>query len=194
MKNSEADLLPGHRPYNWRMARTLSLPSRAHIGGALVAFAIASAGAVHATPLEELRKAQVSELEFGSFRLEVGLAGIKDWPYPIEGASVTPRVNPDQLDIVIAVGKDRAAPFRTTCTRTLERVREFLYVGVDGAAPMGRSHLSFYFRGRWRGHTREAALRALDDSARIRVDVVGQGSCEAALLNAPVRFTPLPPK
>jgi hypothetical protein len=73
-------------------------------------------------------------------------------------------------------------------------VREFLYVKADGVAPMGRSHLIFYFRGAWRGDAREAASRALDASTRIRVDVVGRGSCQAALVGAPVTFESLPPK
>ena len=53
---------------------------------------------------------------------------------------------------------------------------------------MGRSYLGSYFRGPWRGALREAALRALDASTLIRVDVVKRGSCHAALIKAPVTF------
>src|ERR1035437_1742768 len=80
---------------------------------------------VSATPLEDLRQAAVSELEFGSFKLELALTGIKDWPVPIEGASVSYQIDPDQLQILIALKKKRADDARSLCTRTLGRVREF---------------------------------------------------------------------
>jgi len=151
--------------------------------------ATAFSGIVRATPLEEIHQIPVSRLEFGSFKLEVALAGIRDWPFPIDGASVAYKVNPDQIDVVVALKIARDESFRTACTRTLVRVRELLYVDADGNAPMGRSHLSSYFRGQQRrGDLREGALRALDASTTIRVDVVKRGSCQAALIRAPVRF------
>jgi len=153
-----------------------------------LALAAAFSGGVQATPLEEIHGLPVSRLEFSSLRLELALEKIKDWPYPIEGASVSFQVNPDQIEIVIALKIAANEPFRATCARTLGRVREFLYVNADGNAPMGRSDLGSYFRGPWRGDLREAALRALDASARIRVDVVKRGSCRAALVKAPVTF------
>lgn len=153
-----------------------------------LALAAAFSSKVQATPLEEIGDVPVSRLEFSSFKLEVALAGIKDWPFPIEGASVAYRVNPDQIEIVVAVKIARDESFRTVCGRTLGRVREFLYVNADGNAPMGRSYLGSYFRGPWRGALREAALRALDASTLIRVDVVKRGSCHAALIKAPVTF------
>ena len=160
----------------------------------LLALAAVAGGAAQATPLDELRTAQVSMLEFGSFKLEVALTGIKDWPFPIEGASVSYKVDPDQVEIVVAVRKVLAESFRTACARTVERVREFLYVDAEGVAPMGRSYLSAYFRGPWRGGAREAALRAVDASTLIRVNVVGLGGCQAALIKAPVTFQATSPR
>jgi hypothetical protein len=161
---------------------------------ALLLALIAFSGSVEATALDDLGKATVSKLEFGSFKLEVGLLGIRDWPFPVEGASVSYRLDPDRIEIIVAVRKVRAESFRSACGRTLGRVREFLYVNADGVAPMGRSFLSSYFMGPWRGSAREAALRELDADTRIRVDVIGGGSCEAALIGAPIRFVPAPPK
>jgi len=160
----------------------------------LLALATAFSSAVQATPLEELREATVSKLEFGSFKLEVALNGVKDWPFPIEGASVSPKLNPDQIEIVVAVKIVRTESFRTACARTLGRVRELLYVDANGVAPMGRSFLSAYFRGPWRGDTREAALRTLDANTLIRVDVVKRGSCHAALIKAPIAFDAASPQ
>lgn len=157
----------------------------------LAVAAVYSAGAP-ATPLEEIAGVPVSRLEFGSFKLEAALAGIKDWPFPIEGASVSYRVNPDQVRIIVAVKIDRDQPFRAACARTLARVRQLLYVDADGKALMGRSYLGAYFQGPWRGDLREVALRALDASALIRVDVVKRGSCQAALTEALVRFEAAP--
>ena len=154
----------------------------------LLALATTFGSTVQATPLDDLRKAPVPMVEFGSFKLEVALTGIKDWPFPIEGAAVSYRIDPDQVEIVVAVTKVPAESFRTACTRTIGRVREFLYVDANGVAPMGRSYLSAYFRGSWRGGAREVALRALDASTLVRVNVVGLGSCQAALLKAPVTF------
>jgi hypothetical protein len=154
----------------------------------LLASATAFSSTVQATPLEQLRDAPVSKLEFGSFKLELGLIGIKDWPFPIEGASVSYKIDPDQIEIVVAVRKVGAESFRTTCARTLGRVREFLYVDANGDAPMGRSYMGSYFRGPWRGDAREAALRALDAITLVRVNVVGSGSCQAALIKGPVTF------
>ena len=59
--------------------------------------------AVQATPLEEIHGTPVSRLEFGSFKLEVALTGIKDWPFPIEGAGVSYRLNPDQMRLDAAI-------------------------------------------------------------------------------------------
>jgi hypothetical protein len=153
-----------------------------------LAFASAFSGNVQATPLEEINDLPVSRLEFSSLKLEVALAGIKDWPFPIEGASVSYTLNPDQINIVVAVKIASGEPFRTACARTVGRVRELLYVDADGNAPMGRSYLGSYFRGPWLGAVRESALRTLDASTRIRVDVVKRGSCHAALIKAPVTF------
>jgi hypothetical protein len=155
---------------------------------ALVALAIAIGNTAQATPIEEIRDTKVSQLEFGGFKLEVGLMGIKDWPFPIEGASVSFGLDPDLIEIVVAVRKAAAEPFRTVCTRTVERVREFLYVDAKGVALMGRSHLGGYFRGPWQGAQRETALRELDAAAHIRVDVVGSGTCQAALIKGPITF------
>ncbi len=149
---------------------------------------LTAAFSAQATPLEQLRDTPVSMLEFAGFKLETALLGVKDWPFPIEGAGVSYRLDPDRIEIVVAVRKVRADSFRTACARTLGRVREFLYVDANGAAPMGRSYLGSYFRGPWRGNAREAALHALDAMTQIRVDVVGSGSCHAALINAPVSF------
>jgi hypothetical protein len=54
----------------------------------LLAFTTVFSSTVQATPLNELSEMPVSGLEFGSFKLEVALSEIKDWPFPIEGASV----------------------------------------------------------------------------------------------------------
>jgi len=143
---------------------------------------------VLATPLEDIHKVPVSRLEFGSLKLEVALAGIKDWPFPIGGASVSFKVNPDQIVIVVAVTIARDESFRTACTQTVGRVRELLYVDANGNAPMGRSNLNSYFRGSQRSDLRDAALRALDENTLIRVDVVKRGSCQAALIRAPIKF------
>jgi len=159
----------------------------------LAALAAGFGSTVEATPLDEIRTAQVSLLEFGSFKLEVALAGIKDWPSPIAGAGVSYKIDPDQIEIVIAVEKLPAEAFRTACAKTVTRVRQFLYVDANGVAPMGRSYLNSYFRGAWRGITREATLRAVDASTSIRVNVVGLGSCQAALIKAPVTFQPASP-
>jgi hypothetical protein len=156
--------------------------------------AAAFSNTVHATPLNELRTAPVSMLEFGSFKLELALTAIKDWPFPIEDASVAYKIDPDQVEIVIAVRKVPVESFRTTCARTVGRVREFLYVDANGVAPMGRSYLSAYFWGSKRGGIREAVLRAVDASTLIRVAVVGLGSCRAALINAPVTFDTSSPR
>jgi hypothetical protein len=154
----------------------------------LLALTATLSSAVHATPLEQLRDAQVSKLEFGSFRLEVALNAVKDWPFPIEGASVSYAFDPDQIEIVVAVRKVPAESYRTACAGTLGRVRQFLYVDANGVAPMGRSDLGSYFRGPWVAGVREVALRALDAIARIRINVVGSGSCQAALIKGPVTF------
>jgi len=160
----------------------------------LLALATAFSSTVQATPLDDLRTAPVSMIEFGSFKLEVALAGIKDWPFPIEGASVSYKIDPDQVEIVVAVRKVLAESFRTACSRTVGRVREFLYVDANGVAPMGRSYLNSYFRGAWRGVAREVTLRAVDASTLIRVNVVGLGSCQAALIKAPVTFEATSPR
>ena len=160
----------------------------------LLALAATFGNTVRATPLDELRTAPVSMVEFGSFKLEVALTGIKDWPFPIEGASVSYKVDPDQIEIVVAVRKVSAESFRTACSRTVGRVREFLYVDANGLAPMGRSFLSSYFHGPWRANAREAALRAVDASTLIRVNVVAGGSCQAALIKAPVTFETTAPR
>jgi hypothetical protein len=165
-----------------------------HLAVLLLGLATAFSSTVQATPLDELGGTPVSKLEFGSFKLEVALTGIKDWPFPVEGASVSYRRDPDQIEIVVAVKKVDAGSFRTACARTLGRVREFLYVDANGVAPLGRSFLSSYFRGPWRGEAREAALRSLDASTLIRVDVVGRGSCQAALIKAPVTFEAISPR
>lgn len=160
----------------------------------LLAVASAFASTAQATPLDDLRTAPVSMLDFGSFKLEVALTAIKDWPFPIEGASVSYRIDPDQVEIVVAVKKVPAESFRTACAGTVGRVRELLYVDTNGVAPMGRSYLSAYFWGPTRRVGREAALRAVDASTLIRVNVVGLGSCQAALIKAPVTFQSTAPK
>jgi len=157
-----------------------------------LAFAAAFSGNARATPLEEINDLPVSRLEFSSFKLEVALAEIRDWPFPFQGATVSYQVDPDQIEIVVAVKIAGDESFRPACARTVGRVRELLYVDANGNAPMGRSYLGSYFRGPWRGEVREAALRTLDASARIRVDVVRRGSCHAALINAPVTFEAMP--
>lgn len=160
----------------------------------LVPLAGAFGSMVQATPLDDLRTAQVSMVEFGSFKLELALNGIKDWPSPIEGVGVSYKIDPDHIEIVVAVKKVPVETFRNVCARTVGRVREFLYVDASGAAPMGRSYLSAYYRGSWRGNARETALRALDASTLIRVNVVGVGSCQAGLTKAPVTFEAISPK
>ena len=159
-----------------------------------LALAAAFSSRVQATPLEEIHGVPVSRLEFGSFKLEVALAGIKDWPFPIDAAGVSFKVNPDKIEIVVAVKIARDDAFRTACARTVGRVREFLYVDANGHAPMGRSYLGSYFPGPWRGELREAALRALDANTLIRVNVVKRGSCQAALIKAPVTFEATSPR
>ena len=165
---------------------------KAYVAALLVASSVMFAGSVQATPLEELGGTPVSKLEFGSFKLEVALTDVKNWPSPTEGASVTYRRDPDQIEIRIAVKKVPANKFRAACAGTIGRVREFLYVDANGVAPMGRSNLGLYYRGQWKGLRREAALRELDADTVIRVDVVGRGSCHAALIKAPVKFEALP--
>jgi len=160
----------------------------------LLASATAFCSIVQATPLNDIRDAPVSRAEFGSLKLEIAITGIKDWPFPVEGASVSYQIDPDQITIVVAVRKVHPESFRTACTRTVARVREFLYVDADGVAPMGRSYLGSYFRGPWRGNAREIAFRALDANTLIRVDVVGSGSCQAALIKAPVTFESSSPR
>lgn len=160
----------------------------------LLALAGAFGSAAQATPLDDLRTAPVSMLDFGSFKLEVALNAIKDWPFPVEGAGVSYRVDPDQVEIVVAVKKVPAESFRPACARTVGRVRELLYVDANGVAPMGRSYLSAYFWGPTRRVGREAALRALDAGTLIRVNVVGLGSCQAALIQAPVTFDARAPR
>jgi hypothetical protein len=156
-----------------------------------LALAAALTGAAHATPLEDVHGVPVSRLEFGSFKLEVALTGIKNWPHPIDGANVSFRLDPDQIEIVVALRIPGDEPFRAACAGTLARVRELLYVDAKGDAPMGRSYLSAYFRGPWRGAEREAALRTLDANTLIRVDVLKRGSCQAVLVKGPVTFGPL---
>ena len=165
-----------------------------HIAVLLLALATAFSNIAQAAAFNDLRETPVSEIEFGSFKLEVALTGIKDWPFPIEGASVSYHLNPDKIEIVVAVSKVRAESFRTACSRTIGRVREYLYIDANGVPPMGRSFLSSYFRGPWRGDAREAALRALDASTIVRADVVGSGSCQAALIKGPVTFQAISPR
>ena len=166
----------------------------ARIAAVLLVLACAPGGAARATPLDALGGTPVSKLEFGSFKLEVALTEIKDWPYPVEGVGVSYRRDPDQIEIRVAVKEVRADAFRAACAKTLRRVREFLYVDADGVAPMGRSYLGSYYRGLWKGEAREAALRELDADTLIRVDVVGRGGCHAALIKAPVTYQPLAPR
>ncbi len=163
---------------------------------AALVFALATAfgSTVQATPLEDVHKLPVSRLEFGSFKLEVALTGIKDWPFPIEGTGVSFKINPDQIEIVVAVKIAGTEPFRPACARTITRVREFLYVDANGSAPMGRSYLSSYYRGPWIGVAREAALRTMDTNTLVRVDVLKRGSCQAALVKAPVTFDSTSPQ
>ena len=165
-----------------------------HIAVLLLAFATAFSSTAQATPLNELSETPVSGLEFGSFKLEVALSGIKDWPFPIEGASVFYQLNPDQIEILIGVREVRAGSFRTACAQTIGRVREFLKVDANGVPTVGRSFLSSYFRGPWHGAARETALRAVDANTLIRVLVVGGGSCQAALIRAPIAFEAMPPR
>ena len=165
-----------------------------HIAVLLLAFAMVCSSTVQATPLNELSEAPVSALEFGSFKLEVALSGIKDWPYPIEGVSVFYRLNPDQIEILIGVREVRTGSFRIACAETIARVREFLKVDANGVPTVGRSFLGSYFHGPWHGASREAALRALDANALLRVLVVGGGSCQAALIKAPISFEATSPR
>jgi hypothetical protein len=150
--------------------------------------ALAFMSAAQASPLEDLRNANVSRLEFGSFKLEVALTAVHDWPFAVEGTSVSARLNPDRIDIVVAVHKVDPASFRAACTGTLGRLREFLYVDANGTARMGRSWLAAYFDGPWRGGGREPALRALDRITLIRANVVGRGTCQAPLVGGPITF------
>ncbi len=60
--------------------------------------------------------------------------------------------------------------------------------------PIGPSYLGAYFKGSWRGPWLEIALRAMDASTMLRVNIVGLGSCQAALLQAPVSFDASAPK
>ena len=159
-----------------------------------LALATACGGTAHATPLEDVHGVPLSRLEFGSLKLEVALVAIKDWPFPIEGAGVSFKIKPDQIEIVVAVKIAGTEPFRAACARTVTRVREFLYVDADGAAPMGRSNLGAYFRGPWTGALRETALRTLDATTLVRVDVLKRGSCQAILVKAPVTFDAPPTK
>src|SRR5512141_1395242 len=163
---------------------------------AAIFFTLAAAfsGAVQATPLEDVHGVPVSRLEFGSLELELALAALKDWPVPIEGAGVSFKVNPDQIEIVIAAKIAGTEPFRAACAGTVARVRQFLYVEANGAAPMGRSNLGFYFRGPWVGAIREAALRSMDATTQVRVNILKRGSCHAMLVNAPVAFDETSPK
>lgn len=161
---------------------------------ALLALVAAFSSPVQATPLADIRAAPVSMLEFGSFKLEMALTGIKDWPFPIEGASVSYKIDPDQIQIVVAVKKVGAESFRTACERTVGRIRELLYVDANGVAPMGRSYLSAYFWGQKRAGVGEAVLRTVDANTLIRVNVVGLGSCQAALIKAPVTFEASSPR
>ncbi len=187
----ESTVVPAREREGRRVCRMVTMHNTTVL---LLALAAVFSGTVQATPLNDLREARVSALEFGGFRLEVALTGIKDWPFPIEGAGVSYQVEPDQIEIVVAVKKVAAESFRTACGRTVGRVREFLYVDANGTAPMGRSYLNAYFRGPWRGAAREATLRALDAITLIRVNVVGSGSCQAALIKAPVTFKEMPSK
>lgn len=165
-----------------------------YISVLLLALTTVFSSTVQATPLNELSEMPVSALEFGSFKLEVALSEIKDWPFPIEGPSVFYQLNPDQLEILIGVREVRAGSFRTACAATIGRVREFLKVDANGVQAVGRSFLSSYFRGPWHGTAREAALRAVDANALIRVLVVGDGSCQAALIKAPITFEATSPR
>ena len=187
--------LEGPRKSARRFSTTFGIigAMKTYIAAFSLAFAAALSSNVQATPLEEINDLPVSRLEFSSFKLEVALDQIKDWPYPIDGASVSYQVDPDQIEILVAVKIAPGVPFRAACARTLERVREFLYVDADGNARMGRSNLGAYFTGPWLGQVREFALRTLDASTRIRVDVVRRGSCRAALIKAPITFAPTSP-
>ena len=159
----------------------------------IAAISLGVSDAVEATPLNELNEASVSALEFGSFKLEIALSGIKDWPYPIEGASVSYKLNPDQIELLVGVSEVRSTPFRTVCGKTLERVRSFLKA-ENGVPLVGRSFLSFYYRGPWHGAERESALRALDAATMVTVLVAGGGSCKAGLIQSPITFDGLSPK
>jgi len=159
----------------------------------LLALAAVFSGSVQATPLEEIHSLPVSRLEFSSLKLEVALDEIKDWPFPIEGANVSFQVDPDQIEIRVALTIAPKVSFRTACGQTVERVRKLLYVDADGNPRMGRSDMGSYFRGPWSGPLREAMLRQLDRTTRIRVDVVKRGTCKAALIKAPVTYEPIRP-
>ena len=183
-------IVPAYQHFN----ATFGIIGAMHTHIVVLFFVLATAftSTVQATPLEDIHKVPVSRLELGSFRLEVALAGIKDWPFPIDGAGVSFKVNPDQIAIVVAVTIARDESFRTACTQTLGRVRKLLYVDANGNPPMGRSYLNSYFRGSQRSDLREADLRALDENTLIRVDVVKRGSCQAALTRAPIKFETTP--
>ena len=159
----------------------------------IAAISLGVGDTVKATPLNDLSEASVSALEFGSFKLEIALSGIKDWPYPIEGASVSYKLNPDQIELLIGVSEVRGISFRTVCGRTLERVRSFLKT-ENGVPLVGRSFLSSYYRGPWHGVERETALRALDAATMVTVLVVGGGSCKAGLVQSPITFDSGSPK
>jgi hypothetical protein len=163
------------------------------IAACFLAFATAFSGNVHASLLEKINAVPVSRLEFGSFRLEVALDEIKDWPFPFEGASVSYHVDPDRIEILVAVKISPDEPFRAACAKTLERVRELLYVDANGNARMGRSNLVSYFLGPGLANVHEIALRALDTRTQVRVNVVRRGSCHAALIKAPITFEPISP-
>ena len=159
----------------------------------IAAISLGVSDAVKATPLNDLSETSMSALEFGSFKLEIALSGIKDWPYPIEGASVSYKLNPDQIELLIGVSEVRGIPFRAVCGKTLERVRSFLKA-ENGVPLVGRSFLSSYYRGPWHGVERETALRALDAATMVTVLVVGGGSCKAGLVQSPITFDSGSPK
>jgi len=97
------------RPY----AAAACIPGLALVLLALAAFS----STAQATPLDQIREVPVSLVEFGSFKLELALNGIKDWPVPVEGASVSYKIDPDQIEIVVAVKKVPAESFRTACAQ-----------------------------------------------------------------------------
>ena len=101
----------------------------------LLALAAAFSSTVRATPLEQLRDAQVSKLEFGSFKLEVALIGIKDWPFPVEGASVSYKFDPEQIEIVVAVRKVPASRFALPVPEPLDGSASFSMWMLTGLRP-----------------------------------------------------------